>query len=688
MIAAASSAQAPPPPLPPTREEITPPAPPSTPQQRRLEVEGGIPAAPCALGGPEFQSIHFVLTGAAFDGLEGVTSAQLAPAYAAYLNRDVPIATVCAIRDRASAILRDAGYIAAVQVPEQRISSGNVRFKVVMAHLTQVRVRGDASGAEAVLAGYLNQLTREPLFNRFEAERYLLLASDLPGYTVRLTLRPTGMVPGEVIGDVTVQRQPAYVDFVLQNGGSHALGPWGALLRAQVFGLTGLADRTAVSIYTTPDLKEQQTIQLVHDMRLGDQGLSLSGSFTYAWAKPTIVGADVLARTLLANAELGYPFVRRQAKTVRGALGMDVINQRVEVDGPPVSRDRLRVAYGRLGIDMVGTHFPDSSYSAALPPWHLFAQMELRQGVDAFGATYCPLATSCGLPTSRPAGHPDAAVVRWLINGEVRPSSRFTMALNLRAQYAWKPLLSFRGVRGGQLHGRARLRSGSPARRPRLGQPGRAALRQPHSRHQEGGCGRLRLLGPRRHPQSRHRSRRTRHTPQLGRRRRKGELRPVRPQRRAGRSDEPCRAVLREAGSAVAHQHHHPAVSVAILGSEGRMKTAIAIAAAASAVLAATPSFAVTPLSIRDSWRIGSSGTSFCSAQSLTTDKAFGNMFDSAYSVTCRDAALPVGKLYKLKNVANAQARVDADRADRATCQQPGAAKSRASAPSTCTSAA
>jgi hemolysin activation/secretion protein len=443
LIAAASSAQAPPPPLPPTREEITPPAPPSTPQQRRLEVEGGIPAAPCALGGPEFQSIHFVLTGAAFDGLEGVTSAQLAPAYAAYLNRDVPIATVCAIRDRASAILRDAGYIAAVQVPEQRISGGNVRFKVVMAHLTQVRVRGDASGAEAVLASYLNQLTRAPLFNRFEAERYLLLASDLPGYTVRLTLRPTGMVPGEVIGDVTVQRQPAYVDFVLQNGGSHALGPWGALLRAQVFGLTGLADRTAVSIYTTPDLKEQQTIQLVHDMRLGDQGLSLSGSFTYAWAKPTIVGADVLARTLLANAELGYPFVRRQAKTVRGALGMDVINQRVEVDGPPVSRDRLRVAYGRLGIDMVGTHFPDSSYSAALPPWHLFAQMELRQGVDAFGATYCPLATSCGLPTSRPAGHPDAAVVRWLINGEVRPSSRFSMALNLRAQYAWKPLLSF-----------------------------------------------------------------------------------------------------------------------------------------------------------------------------------------------------------------------------------------------------
>ena len=39
-----------------------------------------------------------------------------------------------------------------------------------------------------MLAAYLSELTKRPLFNRYEAERYLLLASDLPGYTVRLTL--------------------------------------------------------------------------------------------------------------------------------------------------------------------------------------------------------------------------------------------------------------------------------------------------------------------------------------------------------------------------------------------------------------------------------------------------------------------------------------------------------------------
>src|SRR2546423_6479346 len=165
---------------PPTREEVTRPTTPPPPPQSRLEVEGGIERAPCALDGPEFKSIHFVLRGAEFEGLQRLTRADLASAYAEYMGHDIPISPICEIRDRAATALRDAGYIAAVQVPEQRIGDGIVRFQVLMAHLTQVRVRGEASGAETALAAYLGRLTREPLFNRFEAEPYLLLPSGLP----------------------------------------------------------------------------------------------------------------------------------------------------------------------------------------------------------------------------------------------------------------------------------------------------------------------------------------------------------------------------------------------------------------------------------------------------------------------------------------------------------------------------
>src|SRR4051794_2386319 len=100
-------------------------------------------------------------------------------------------------------------------------------------------------------------------------------------------------------------------------------------------------------------------------------------------------------------------------------------------------------------------------------------------------------------------------------------------------------------------------------------------------------------------------------------------------------------------------------------------KTALAIAAGITGLAAAASSWGATPLSVRDSWRIGSAGTSFCSAQSLTTDKALTGMFDAGYSITCRDAALPVGKLYKLRDASDAAGRIAADRDERATCEAP-----------------
>src|SRR5260221_1416699 len=100
-------------------------------------------------------------------------------------------------------------------------------------------------------------------------------------------------------------------------------------------------------------------------------------------------------------------------------------------------------------------------------------------------------------------------------------------------------------------------------------------------------------------------------------------------------------------------------------------RTAIAIVAVIAGISAAVSSWAATPLSVRDSWRIGSSGTSFCSAQSLTVDKALTGMFDAGYSITCRDAVLPVGKLYKIRSAADAEARIAADRTERADCRPP-----------------
>ena len=85
---------------------------------------------------------------------------DLRPAYAPYLGQEHPIAVICEIRDRAATILRDAGYVAAVEVPEQRITDGTVRFQVLMAKLVGLRVRGDAGRSERAIARYLGAADR------------------------------------------------------------------------------------------------------------------------------------------------------------------------------------------------------------------------------------------------------------------------------------------------------------------------------------------------------------------------------------------------------------------------------------------------------------------------------------------------------------------------------------------------
>ena len=82
-VPAAVAAQTAPGVLPPTREEVTRP---DTEVRRdqalRLEVEGGLERAPCALDNPEFRDIRFTVRGAEFEGLREVRPEELAHSYA------------------------------------------------------------------------------------------------------------------------------------------------------------------------------------------------------------------------------------------------------------------------------------------------------------------------------------------------------------------------------------------------------------------------------------------------------------------------------------------------------------------------------------------------------------------------------------------------------------------------------
>ena len=439
-----------------TREEIQrAPIGPDTRGPSRLTVEGGVERAPCPLADPRFKDVTVTITAAQFDNLKVVSPEALRPAYESFIGKPQPIAVVCEIRDAAATILRRAGYLAAVQVPAQRIDNGVVRFDVLMAKLVAVQVRGDAGKAERLIAGYLGRVKDQPVFNEREAERYLLLARDLPGYDVRLTLRPAGTAPGEVIGEVTVVRQRISIDANFQNYGSHDVGRIGGLVRAEAYDLLGSGDRFSAGIFSTADFSEQQVLQLGYDRKLGSEGLTLSGRFTYAWTSPDLgaTPGKIRSRTLVASLEASYPFVRTQAANLRGALGMDLIDQNVRFNGIKFNQDHIRVAYARADFDAIDRESVNSiaGFSASEPHWRLAGSLEARKGLHILNATdaCANLCVGQTVTPSRIEGKPTAGVLRLTGVGEYRPVPTVTFSLSPRFQYSGRALLSYEEFSGG-----------------------------------------------------------------------------------------------------------------------------------------------------------------------------------------------------------------------------------------------
>lgn len=429
------------------RGNVAPPAPEE--RRNRLTVEGQLERGPCALDRPEYAAIRFTLTDVDFADLKGLTPTDLRLAWAGYVGTEQPLSVICEIRDRAAAMLRAAGYIAAVEVPEQRIEGGRVRFRVLMAKLVALRVRGEAGRNERLIAAYLNHLTGREVFNRFDAERYLLLAGDLPGTSVRLALRAAGTAPGEVVGEVTVVRLPGQVDLNVQNYGSRAVGRGGDLLRAQLYGLTGMGDRTSLAFYTTADFDEQQTVQVAHDFRIGGDGLQFGGQLTYSWAHPDVQDAniDFRSRTLFATLEGSYPLIRTQRLSLRVGAGLDIVDQSVDFNTIPLSEERLRVGWARLSMDAASRQRYGSA--SGDPLWRVNGLVELRQGMNGLGAsegcdaTFSNCLAAGVIPPSRLEGDPAATVVRAQAGAELRPFANVTFYLGAVAQQSWRPLFTF-----------------------------------------------------------------------------------------------------------------------------------------------------------------------------------------------------------------------------------------------------
>lgn len=426
-----------------------------------IDASAAFARAPCPLADPKFADIRLTLASVAFSGAEGVEPGLLEGAWREYAGREIPVATICAIRDRAAALLRDAGYVASVQVPVQTIESGTVRFDVVVARLVSFVVRGDTGRSGPMVERYLAPLRDEGVFDTRAAERALLLARRIPGMDVRMTLaRATGAEarPGDLVGVVDVVNVPFEADLVAQNFGSEEVGPYGAQARVRFNGLTGLADRTELSAFATADFDEQLVVQGRHEFAIGSGGLRTGVNAVHAWTRPDVAGEDVFyARTLVANLYATYPLVLRQARSLDLAGGVDLVDQRIDFSGLPFSKDKLRVL--NLALELREAD-PASvagagGFSISEPRWASRGRIEVRKGIAGLGASEgCgPALADCAAPGVVPISRLNADPQGFLIRGDGEFAYRAGRLVMLtgRPRFQWSEnnLLPYEQFSGG-----------------------------------------------------------------------------------------------------------------------------------------------------------------------------------------------------------------------------------------------
>jgi hemolysin activation/secretion protein len=357
---------------------MLPPAPPATAPGTAL------PALPPPGGEVPNRTVNVIDV-----AVQGVTA--FPPAEIARFTRDltgpaVPLPKIDAARQAILQYYRSAGYVLST-VSANLDSAGHLRFIVTEGRIASVKLDGDIGPAGVQVLRFLNQLTKVQPIDSATLERYLLLAQDVPGVTLRAVLEPSTDEPGalNLIAQVSRQAISGLVSF--DNRAFVQTGPIEGLGALDFNSFTDLGEKTELTYYHTfPN--SQNFGQIAEEMFLGASGLKLRLYAGEGNAIPSGGGPSGLEAenyhgiTQVLGGVLSYPVIRSRQQTLNLYTSLDALESNVHTGTPLTlsSYDSLRVL--RLGEDYAMSDL----WLGATRPANNVVSVRLSQGLRILGA--------------------------------------------------------------------------------------------------------------------------------------------------------------------------------------------------------------------------------------------------------------------------------------------------------------
>jgi hemolysin activation/secretion protein len=366
--------------LPPQGSPIPRVLPPTLPQV------GPGPVLPSATPAPAEGGQSFAIRSVRIDGATAYSPRVLAQFTTGLVGSAVPAGAIEAARQRLVTKYRADGYV--YTAVSAVVSGDTLRFIVTEGRIASVKLQGDIGPAGTLVLRFLNHLTQLRPIDVASLERWLLLANDIPGVTVRSVLRPSADEPGALDLVAQVSRQAVSGLLTADNRAFQRTGPEELLAIGDLNSFTDLGERTEVTLYHTFDGTDTFG-QASTEVFLGSSGLKLrvyggAGDATPSGEYHTI---GYNGFTTVFGGALSYPLIRARSQTLNLGLIFDALQSNIDTntgaDGAAtrLSYDSLRVL--RLGAD----YALQDNWAGGARPAVDGVSLRVSQGLPTLGAS-------------------------------------------------------------------------------------------------------------------------------------------------------------------------------------------------------------------------------------------------------------------------------------------------------------
>lgn len=392
------------------------------------------------------EKLKVLVRGVRITGSTVYSAEDLEPLYRDLIGREVPVTAIYDIAQRITAKYGSDGYVLSrAVVPPQELSPRGavVHIQIIEGYIDRVEWPPALSNYRDFFSHYAAKITAERPINVKTLERYLLLASDLPGLKFTNSLKASTTNPGAATLVVEVVEKPVDLLARVDNRGTRARGPDQYFTSVTVNNIARMHESWTLSTAGAFQLTELQYYMAGYRQVLTSEGLTLFINDSYTRSRP---GTDTLrlleykTRGDLFEAGILYPFIRSREKNLIGTALFFMSNDRSDILDALNTLDRIRGFRLKADADFVD-------------PLRAVNQINLvlSQGIEGLGSSSANSAT-----LSRANGRPDFTKFEATFSRLQPLQANFSVLLAAYAMWARTPLLApeLCGY-GGRVFGRA-----------------------------------------------------------------------------------------------------------------------------------------------------------------------------------------------------------------------------------------